>query len=326
MTPTDCGRLGHVSGGKFCTRCGTPLTPNPQPQTQTGLPRWLKIVLIVSGVMLGLGVLATLFGEEPASDPAATPRPTPTTALDTHDTPSVEGPSAEWLATATWSPTPTEPPTPTFRPPAEVKEELEALIGPIATPTSPSPTNTAVLSDRCSLTPGCHLQVANADLLGRYSEAGSEAGFWDFEEHLGEGLGEGKHIFNAYHKTQPYYVTWIAREGVGVQLVEMIVALPDGCNFLSAGIFVERELDELLYLVIPEPWQSAYDRELYGVWCYLYDNPALNERVSVMNDVVVKMNYLTWRDEPSAPLTEVLAVAFWPCGKKSDGTCQWTRS
>ena len=76
----DCARRDHVYGGSFCTRCGTPLTLNPPPQKQTGMPRWLKIVLIVSGVLLGLGVLGALFGEEPAPDPAATPRPTLTHA------------------------------------------------------------------------------------------------------------------------------------------------------------------------------------------------------------------------------------------------------
>ena len=72
----DCGRLGHVYGGRFCTRCGTPLAPSPQPQRQTGMPRWLKIALIVTGAILGLGVLGALLGEEPALDPTVTPRPT----------------------------------------------------------------------------------------------------------------------------------------------------------------------------------------------------------------------------------------------------------
>lgn len=92
----DCGRLGHVYGGSFCTRCGAPLTPNPQTPKQTGVPGWLKIVLIVSGVMLGIGVLAALFGEESSSDPAATPRPT-----FTHAPTHTPGPSPTRRPTAT---------------------------------------------------------------------------------------------------------------------------------------------------------------------------------------------------------------------------------
>ena len=100
----DCGRLGHVYGGRFCTRCGIPLTPSPQPQKQTGMPKWLKIVLIIFGVILGLGVLGALFGEEPASDPTATPRPTPTSALDMYRTPT---------AVREATPSATHPPLPT---------------------------------------------------------------------------------------------------------------------------------------------------------------------------------------------------------------------
>ena len=192
-----------------------------------------------------------------------------------------------------------------YKLPPDAFRELQAILDgvpyvPVDTPA------------RCSLSPDCALGVSSSKLEQKYDD-----GVWDLEMVEGSGAGAGKRIYTVNHKADSsYYITWIEREGVGVQLVEMVAHLPDACEFELSGPFVLTNLSNLMQLVIPnlEPQVSQH---MYATGCDL--SPSHTKVDSVINGVVMQISYVDFG-------SGMLDITFWPCGTITEqGVCQWPR-
>ncbi len=197
-------------------------------------------------------------------------------------------------------------------------EDAAIALG-IPTPThEPSPTLfTDDPTGRCSASPDCALEVSSSELEDYYR---SDSSYWDLSMADGRGAGAGKHIFTANSKTDAgYYITWIEREGVGVQLVEMVAPLPMACSDWESFANVRYNLVDIMQLTIPSPLESRDSHSLYDAGCSL--TTSNNKASSVINGVLASVNYVDVED------IRLLDFTFWPCGERAEnGACQWSKS
>ena len=170
---------------------------------------------------------------------------------------------------------------------------------------------------RCSASPDCSLEVSSSELEDYYR---SDSSRWDLSMTEGRGAGAGKRIFTANSKTDAgYYVTWIEREGVGVQLVEMVAPLPMACSDWESFANVRYNLVDLMQLTISSPIEPRDPHNLYDLGCYLTSS---NNKINlVINGVLASANYVDVED------IRLLDFTFWPCGERAEnGRCQWYKS
>lgn len=200
-----------------------------------------------------------------------------------------------------------------------VATEDAAIAAGVPTPThEPAPTLfTDDPTGRCSASPDCALEVSSSELEDHYR---SYSDRWNLKMAEGSGAGAGKRIYTANSKTDAgYYVTWIEREGVGVQLVEMVAPLPMACSMFESFANVQSNLANLMELTIPPPVELNYFGRTYQIGCGLTSSQS---KVSdVVNGVLVTVNYVDVED------IRLLDFTFWPCGERAEnGACQWSKS
>ena len=201
---------------------------------------------------------------------------------------------------------------------AEGQAEARAYLG-IDVPVVRTPTSLPIqdTTGRCSASPDCALEVSSSELEDYYR---SDSSRWDLTMVEGSGAGAGKRIFTANSKTDAgYYITWIEREGVGVQLVEMVAHLPMACSMFESFANVQSNLANLMKLTIPPPVELNYFGRTYQIGCSLTSSQS---KVSdVVNGVLVTVNYVDVED------IRLLDFTFWPCGEREEsGACQWSKS
>ena len=185
-------------------------------------------------------------------------------------------------------------------------QETSVSVTPGATAGVATPTPTSVDVNRCSSSPNCKLDITS-DVLKRHFQSSG----WQVEG--SQGL-PGKWAYTATAAHLNLVATWVDYDGI--QLFELISALPSGCNVtLGTGLFVQRELKGVLDQVeTPNPGTSNF---LWNEACALADRQKLDTKAHVVGDVMVQVAYI--------PIPAI-AISMWACGRKDTGTCRWTRS